>query len=223
MHLLVMNHLINDFKIYDLLIYYVIYSFLGWCSEIVYAYKNQRKFINRGFLYGPLCPIYGACVLAVISIINNFHTNIFIMLIIATLLTSFVEYFTGFILEKLFKTKYWDYTEDPFNLHGRICLHFSIMWGAVSLIILKIVHPFIASIVTALPVDLRITISIVLLFLLILDLAKTLSSLVSLKNVLYHLQFNNNNTLLSSTPVYKGHIPNLLSDIKEKISTIMKK
>lgn len=222
MHLFITNNLISNFKLYDLLIYFVIYSFLGWCIEVGYAYKNQRKFVNRGFLFGPLCPIYGACVLSVVLILENFQVNLFEMLIIATILTSFVEYFTGLILEKLFNTKYWDYTEDPLNLHGRICLHFSMMWGALCLVILKIVHPSIVSLVNNIPANSRAIIAVLLFFYFLIDFTATLNSLGSFKNTFYHTQVSNN-TLSGPSPIYKDHIQNLFSDIKEKLTSVIKR
>ena len=223
MHLLTLNNLVCDIKIYDLLLYYIIYSFLGWCAEVCYAYKNQRKFVNRGFLHGPLCPIYGACILSLVILLNNFQGSLFTMLIIASILTSIVEYFTGLILEKLFKTKYWDYSDDPFNLHGRICLHFSIMWGAVCLLILKVIHPSIVSLVTLFPENIRIAFSIVFSSYLLVDFVSTLRSLINLKNVFYHLQLDGNSfTNKYPIHIYTHHLQNFFEDIKEKISNIIK-
>lgn len=222
MHLLISNNIPNNIPIYDLLIYYIIYSFLGWCAEVCYAYKNQKKFVNRGFLHGPLCPIYGACILSVVIILSNINCNLFAMLIIATIFTSFIEYFTGLILEKLFKTKYWDYTEDPFNLHGRICLHFSLMWGAVSLLIVKVIHPLMISAVTIIPSNFRLAFSLILLFYLLLDFSHTIKSLINSKNIL-HLQFDGN-LFFNKYPFNFSteHIQNIFQEIKEKFSNIKK-
>lgn len=221
MHLLTLNNLTINIKAYDLLIYYIIYSFLGWCAEVGYAYKHQRKFVNRGFLHGPLCPIYGAAVLSVILTLSNFHYNLFIMLIIATLMTSFIEYFTGLLLEKLFKTKYWDYTEDPLNLHGRICLPFSIMWGIVSLLIVHIIHPLVISAVCIIPEGIRIDFSIMLFIILFIDFISTLNSLINFKNFIYGIQLDGNsfNTLRIRT----GDIQNFFQELREKVNNTRKK
>ncbi len=221
MHLFTLNNFAINIKVYDLLIYYIIYSFLGWCVEVGYAYKNQRKFVNRGFLYGPLCPIYGAAVLSVILTLSNLHYNSFIMLIIATFLTSFIEYFTGLILEKLFKTKYWDYTEDPLNLHGRICLHFSIMWGIVSLLIVHIVHPLIISIVCIIPEAIRIELSILLLILITIDFLRTLNSLLNFKNFIYGIQLDG--VSLNTILIKPENIQNFFQELREKVNNIKNK
>ncbi|MBD7911371.1 MULTISPECIES: putative ABC transporter permease [Clostridium] len=180
-----------DFNIFNLFFYYIFYSFLGWCAEVAYAYKNQRKFVNRGFLHGPLCPIYGACLLSIIILLTNFkNNNILVLLIFATLFTSSIEYITGFLLEKLFKTKYWDYTEDPLNLHGRICLHFSLMWGAVSIGIVKIIHPMVTNLINMIPENIKPTLFFTLAIFLLMDFYSTLKSLISLKKIAYLIQFD---------------------------------
>ena len=163
--------------------YYVIYSFFGWCIEVAYAYKNNKKFINRGFLHGPLCPIYGACILSIIVLLSKFKGNLFELLIIATLFTSVIEYLTGFLLEKIFKTKYWDYTDDPFNLNGRICLHFSIMWGGASVAFVRIVHPIVASFIDKIPYMLEPVLFFVVLTYLILDFHFTLKALIDFSKI----------------------------------------
>lgn len=205
-----------NFSFYNLIMYFFIYSFLGWCVEVFYAFKNQRKFVNRGFLHGPLCPIYGSCILLMIILLSNFKGNFFILFLAATLATSVIEYITGFILEKLFKTKYWDYTEDPFNLHGRICLHFSIMWGLASLAVVKIVHPIIASIVNSIPSQIHVSLVIISLILLSLDFLSTIKSLFPFKRICSQNQFgstifNNKYELL----------PNSCTNLENKIQNFL--
>jgi uncharacterized membrane protein len=172
-----------NFSIYNLLLYYVIYSFLGWCVEVAYAYKNQKKFVNRGFLNGPFCPIYGACILSIIILLSNFKSNLFNLLIIATFFTSIIEYLTGFLLEKIFKTKYWDYTDDPFNLNGRICLHFSLMWGAASVAVVRLIHPIVASLLGQIPHSLIHILFFIVLTYLLLDFHFTLKSLIDFSKI----------------------------------------
>ncbi|MCI5726437.1 MAG: putative ABC transporter permease [Clostridium sp.] len=175
-----MNITIQTEIMYPLL-FFIIYSFLGWVGEVAYAYKNQKKFVNRGFLFGPYCPIYGASLVLLITFLTSISDNIFIQYILATIITSTIEYLAGYILEKSFKRKYWDYTEDPFNLHGRICLHFSLMWGAIALAIVKIGHPLVAYLVGLVPIPLITVIFIVLFVLTMLDFILTLCNLLNVK------------------------------------------
>lgn len=178
---------------HELFLYIIIYSFIGWCCEVGYAYKNQRKFVNRGFLHGPICPIYGVCALTMIAILESFKGNIFILFIIATIVVSTIEYFTGYLLEKIFKTKYWDYTEDPLNLHGRICLHFSLMWGVLAVLAVKIIHPFIVNTISSISLNYIMLIFIPLFCIFIIDLISTLTSLIDIKKIMNNIQLDHIN------------------------------
>lgn len=173
--------------LYKLILFFIIYSFLGWISEVSYAFYNRRIFINRGFLYGPICPIYGLGLVIVIILTNNIKNNLFLLFIFATLITSLLEYITGFLLEKLFHSKWWDYTDDPLNLHGRICLHFSIMWGLATTIIIKIIHPIINFFIDIIPLQSTKYTLYSSIVILLLDFSFTLKSLTQLKPVLAEL------------------------------------
>lgn len=225
------NFNILHFNLYNLLFYFLAYSFLGWCVEVLYAYKNQKKFVNRGFLHGPLCPIYGSCILSLILLFDNFKNNILTLFILATILTSTIEYLTSVFLEKLFKKKWWDYTSDPFNLHGRICLHFSLMWGAASVGVVLIVHPIINFIISSIPVPLGIILFYALLILLIFDITTTLKNLIDFKRPSFNFQLDTGylgekySSFLQNT---KGNlklriIEKKLSYLREKLSSIYKK
>lgn len=126
---------------YVYLCYFLIYSFLGWCIEVCYAALNTKKFINRGFLNGPYCPIYGAGAVAVMHFICPFKKNLLVLFAVSVILTSAIELFTGFGLEKAFHYRWWDYSEVPFNLGGYICLKFSIIWGFACVFVVEIIHP----------------------------------------------------------------------------------
>lgn len=208
----------SDYGIYNLFFYYIFYSFLGWCAEVAYAFKNQKKFVNRGFLHGPLCPIYGACILSIILLLNNFkYSNIFVLLLFATFFTSLIEYLTGFLLEKLFKTKYWDYTEDPFNLHGRICLHFSLMWGAVTLVIVKVIHPIVIEIINFIPDISKPALFFALITFLIVDFYSTLKSLINFRKIAFMFQLDGLLTNKYSTFFQNSNFEIKINEIKEKL------
>lgn len=132
----------------DIILYFTIYSFLGWCTEVSYAYYKQKKFVNRGFLKGPFCPIYGFGVVLVVFLLKDI-SNIILVFILSIIITSALEYLTGLVLETLFRCKWWDYSENFMNIKGRICLSFSIFWGIVCVFIIKCVHPIVNIIVNA--------------------------------------------------------------------------
>jgi uncharacterized membrane protein len=178
-----------NLNLYNLIYFFAIYSFAGWCLEVLYYFKNEHKFVNRGFLYGPFCPIYGFGVVSLVIFLNNYNSNVFVLFFLASFFTTVLEYFTGFILEKIFKTKWWDYTDDPFNIHGRVCLLYSLLWGVGEVAILKIVHPIISNIVENIPKTFgEIFISILIVYYLI-DFCLTIASLMQIDKMFYAFQF----------------------------------
>ena len=156
----------------------LIYGFLGWCSEVVFAAVNSGKFVNRGFLNGPICPIYGFGVLIISLCLTPFVDNFFLLFLFSMVLTSALEFLTGWVLEKLFNTKWWDYTDVPFNIKGYICLKFSIIWGLACVFIMKIVHPVITGMVEKFPLTLGIILLVLLLCIFAADFGITLAAVL---------------------------------------------
>lgn len=182
---------INNINLYKILFYLIIYSSLGWLLEVAYAYKNQKRFVNRGFLQGPICPIYGFCCLSLMHLLYLFNIkNLFILFIVATFTTSFIEYSTSYILEKLLNKRYWDYTEDPLNINGRICVHFSLMWGVLAVFTYKVIHPFIEAFVSQIPPFMAALIFYSILLTLIVDIFITLNSLVQFKKLSNYINWS---------------------------------
>ena len=136
-----------NLSVFTLFYYFVIYSFMGWCIESIYATINKREFVNRGFLHGPFCPVYGFGTLSIIILLKPISTNYILLFLGSVFTTSLLEYITGYILETSFNSTWWDYSDNLYNLQGRICLSFSLIWGLVSIFILKVVHPYIIYIV----------------------------------------------------------------------------
>ena len=130
---------------------FIIYAFIGWCTEVSYAALDTGKFVNRGFLNGPYCPIYGCGVVIVVAILTPLKENLLILFAGSFLLTSVLEYITGYILEKVFHNKWWDYSDKPFNIKGYVCLKFSIYWGLACTFIMDIIHPIIYAAIRFIP------------------------------------------------------------------------
>ena len=141
----------DSILLYEILSLFFIYSFIGWCAEVSYHALVTGTFVNRGFLNGPFCPIYGIGVLGVIFLLEPVKQNLFLLFLCALLLTSFLEFLTGFILEKLFHARWWDYTDEPFHLGPYVCLKFSLIWGFACVFILEILHPSILLLNSLLP------------------------------------------------------------------------
>lgn len=165
-------------SVYYLLSYFFIYGILGWCSEVAFAAFKQRKFVNRGFLNGPICPVYGFGVGFVVSLLMPYKSNVFFMYIASVAAVSSIEWFTGFALEKIFHSRWWDYSDQPFNLNGYICLPFSLIWGAACMLIVYVVHPLITKFVGLIPSLFGSVLLIVLLAGMIADLWVTAAGIL---------------------------------------------
>lgn len=126
-----------------LLLYLLIYAFIGWLLETFYAVTTLGHFVKRGFLYGPLCPIYGWGAIILISVLQKYKSNSLKLFFYSAIVFSLFEYTVGFALDALFAAKWWDYTNDFMNLNGRISIFFSFAWGIIAIIFINHVHPFI--------------------------------------------------------------------------------
>lgn len=122
---------------------FIIYSFIGYIAEVIYATTYYKKITNRGFLFGPLCPIYGVGALLIIYTLSRYYNDPVIVFVFGIIITSLVEYYTSYILEKFFHNKWWNYSDKPFNINGRICLFNSLLFGIGSLLIVYVANPLI--------------------------------------------------------------------------------
>jgi uncharacterized membrane protein len=149
--------------------YFLIYSSLGWICETIYCAIIDKKIVNRGFLKGPYCPIYGVGALIVITILAPVSDNVILLFLCGMLLTSILEYFTGFLLETIFNLKWWDYSDYRFNIKGRVCLLNSILFGLLSVITVNFIDPIIVKIIEKIPANFSIVICGVLGIIFIMD------------------------------------------------------
>ena len=152
--------------IYNIL-YIIIYSFLGWCCEVIYCYIIDHKFTNRGFLNGPLCPVYGFGAFFVLT---------------------FLDYITSFLLEAIFHTKWWDYSKHKFNIHGRVCLLNSTLFGILSVILVEFINPIIVDFVSKFPEKIVFIVTIILAALIVIDFVVTVQAMIKLNSKLHNLQ-----------------------------------
>ncbi len=158
--------------IYDFMMYFFIYGFLGWCCEVAFATRHGC-FVNRGFLNGPICPIYGVGVGLVVTLLKPYSNNILALYVGGTVLVTVVEYFTGLIMDKIFHHKWWDYSNKPLNIGGYVCLLFSLVWGVALVLIMRLINPLIDDLINLIPVTVGIVILIVLEIALISDVIVT--------------------------------------------------
>jgi len=129
----------------------ITYSFQGWVYESAICSIDERSFVNRGFLNGPVCPVYGFGALASIFILDQRTDNIIILFFVGMLLTCTLEYITALLFEKLFHAKWWDYSHNRFNFQGRVCLLGAVVFGILSVLLIKYIHPFVRDLTNQLP------------------------------------------------------------------------
>lgn len=132
-----------DIRIYFLL--FIIYSFIGWSLEVIGKLIETGKFINRGFLIGPYCPIYGYGGILITFLLRKYTDDVITLFIMAILVCGTLEYLTSYFMEKIFKARWWDYSKAKFNINGRICLETLIPFGLLGLLIMYITNPFFLS------------------------------------------------------------------------------
>ena len=137
---------------YHLMNWLIIYSFFGWVWETCYVSVKSGKFVNRGFINGPLCTIYGFGAVSVYVILRPFSDNLLYLYLGGVVVATALEYVTAVLMESIFHTSWWDYSDNKFNFQGRICLGASLGWGAFTVILFKVLHPFVESIVILYPV-----------------------------------------------------------------------
>ena len=189
--------------IFQLWTYFIIYSIAGWGLESVFRSFCEKRLLNTGFLNGPFCPIYGIGSIIMLLFLEKFQDNIVVLFTISLLVLSVWEYVVGVLLERVFKTKYWDYSDHKINIKGRVCLSNSIYWGILGVIFIKFIHPFIYRNIELLP---SIFVKFTVLLITILFIIDTIVSIVMTINI--------------NTALHK--IEELNNEIKDKLEEIKK-
>ncbi len=180
---------------YAIASYFVIYSFVGWIVEVIYQALKKGKIINRGFLNGPVCPIYGFGMVAVLLFFDYIDigdlqeaSGIFLFGI-GLLFSTAIELFGGWALDKLFHTKWWDYSKEKYNLHGYICLKFSIIWGIGVVFMMHVIHPLVQKFsVNLIPARIGWWLLAILYIIYFIDLVVTVTEIIGLNKQIKQLE-----------------------------------
>lgn len=136
---------------YELIWFFFLYSFAGWLLEVIYAAIQKKKFANRGFLNGPLCPVYGCGMVFLLVFLEGLVDHLFFLFLGSLVVTTLLEFFTGLLMEKLFGRKWWDYSGYKHNIGGYVCLRFSFFWAAGAVVLLRWIQPFVTEIINLIP------------------------------------------------------------------------
>lgn len=172
---------------YQLLWLFFIYAFLGWCTEVSYAAIKTGRFVNRGFLNGPVCPVYGFGAVIVLWVLEPLKENFLLLFLGSVVLTSLLEWLTGFVLERMFHQRWWDYSQEPFNLSGYICLRFSIAWGIACLFAVRLLHPSVLWCVRSVPYPVGVGLLVLFSATMAVDLAATVRTIAWMNRQLSQL------------------------------------
>lgn len=164
------------------------YSFIGWVYESIVCSIEEKRLINRGFLNGPICPVYGFGGLLVITLLYNRIDNVLLLFLGCMLLTTTLEYITAIILEKMFDARWWDYSSYPLNFQGRICLLGAVVFGVLATLTLRYLHPFTLQILESMQEWIVLSVAGVLVLLVSIDIFVTVRHLLRLNGRLQTIQ-----------------------------------
>ena len=170
------------YKICYWFFFFMIYSFIGYLAEITCCSINNKKLIvNRGFCLGPYLPIYGSSSVIMNIFLAKYSKDIITLFVMSAFVCTLMEYMTSLILEKIFHARWWDYTEKKFNLSGRVCLENSCLFGLGGVFIVSILHPFLDGLVSMIPHNILIILSIILFVMFMIDVIITVTTMCQVK------------------------------------------
>ena len=165
-----------------LFILFIIYSFIGYISELIYCSIQLKKIVlNRGFFIGPYLPIYGVCCVLMTFFLEKYNDDLIVLFIMSVVLCSIIEYLTSYVLEKIFKVRWWDYSNMKFNFEGRICLLNSSLFGVGGVVLIHFINPTIYPLLDMLPNNVLIIIGISLMVIFLIDLSVSIKTLHEIK------------------------------------------
>lgn len=215
-----------NYSAYEIIFLFMIYSFLGWCVEVIYHAVVKGHFINRGFDIGPICPIYGFGALSVILFLEPLKDYWGLLFAASVAFTTLIEFIAGFLLEKLFHEKWWDYSEEPYNIKGYICPRFSLMWGFACVIVVYVVHPTIIGFIRIIPHTIGIILlvvvysafaaDLVVTFINVMHIRSSLRAISEIENSLEKLSYSIGTNLSDSTLDFLDKTEKLRDDLDEK-------
>lgn len=162
---------------------FIIFSFLGWFLEVLYGGVVLKRFVNRGFLIGPLCPLYGVGCVLLYTLLQKYENDPIMLALASMAICSILEYAASYIMEKIFKTRWWDYKNMKFNINGRICLEMIVPFGILGLIVVYLLFPFALKLLNMLSATAIYILASVLLVLFLIDLIISCKVIMKFKSI----------------------------------------
>ena len=170
-----------------LFLLFMIYAFLGWVLETIVVSIESKKIVHRGFLVGPYIPIFGVGAILITLLLSDYDKDIFVLFIMSCFLGAILEYITSYLMEKIFNTRWWDYSHEKFNLNGRVCLRTTIAFGILGIILIKILNPFFINLLDKLS-DFSVSIIVIILAIIfVTDLIVSFRVISKIKSVNFGL------------------------------------
>lgn len=204
----------KELKIYDLIWYFIIFSVLGMIIETIYCYATTGVIESRqGLIWGPFCPVYGVGAVVLIFVLNKYDKNWIKLFILGIVLGSVVEYLLSFMLEAVYGIRFWEYSYITEHINGRICLPYSIFWGVLAILVIKIVKPLIDRIIKLIPVNIGKKIEIVIIIFLVIDSLCTVWAIESCKNNV----LNSYNGIPEKTMEEKNYFEKTITNIENML------
>lgn len=211
----------------DIFLLLILYSFFGWVMEVIDTKITTGNWINRGFLMGPICPIYGLASMIMTYTLSYFYNYPLLVFIIALLICSIVEYLTSLILEKIFKMRWWDYSNKKFNINGRICLQTMLIFGTLGTLMIYLFNPSIYNLLAHLNKLFKEILIIIIAIIFIIDFLISTNIIFNIKSITKNLKKDSTEEIVKATKkavekhlvLYKRLInafPNVKKIIKNK-------
>ena len=191
-----------------------LYSFLGWLMETTLVSLQSKKFINRGFFMGPYCPIYGTGGVLLL-VLSPYKDSPFLVFILSIVICSVIEYLTSYILEMIYKVRWWDYSNRMFNLNGRVCLFNSICFGLLGMLMVSFLNPVFLNIITSLNNTALIIIALTILIITLIDMSITFSIMFDIRKTIINLKEK------TITSIFKKNQDNT-EEVSKRVKNILK-
>lgn len=214
--------MIRNIEIYFLLFF--TYAVVGWIMEVTLKLTTEKKFINRGFLIGPYCPIYGYGVLLITILLRKYQEDVLVTFIFSILICGLLEYFTSYFMEKFFHARWWDYSQRKFNINGRICLETLIPFGIMGCLIIYVTNPIILNLLNKIPDIVLHIVSIVLLVCYVVDNIVSSKIISNLKEMSSNVKDNTEEisqkvkNIISKKSILHRRLVYAFPDIKSKVN-----
>ena len=201
-------------KIIVIYILFWLYSFLGWLMETTLVSLQSKKFINRGFFMGPYCPIYGTGGVLLL-VLSPYKDSPFLVFILSIIICSVVEYLTSYILEMIYKVRWWDYSNRMFNLNGRVCLFNSICFGLLGMLMVSFLNPVFLNLITSLSDTILTIIALTILIITLIDMSITFSIMFDIRKTIINLKEK------TITNIFKKNQDNT-EEVSKRVKNILK-